>query len=105
VRDLGLLCGPAPGELQEHAWKIRRRLLNLRCAALVRDEALRTRERNDEFWYLGEEVATYRRALELRPDAAHQQALERVQARLVNDHDLGVLDRMIDEFGALSQRP
>ena len=42
------------------------------------DPARRTKERDDEFWYLGEEIAAYRALLEARPGAeAHRAAVDR----------------------------
>ncbi len=91
--------------LQEQAFKIVRRLRNIDCARLVVDEAKRLKERNDEFWYLGEEIGAYRALLDSRPDAAHRDAVEAAGLHLVQNHDLAALPEMIRTFTGLAQRP
>ena len=105
VRDLGLDPEPLPGALREQAFKIVRRLRNIDCARLVADEARRLKERNDEFWYLGEEISAYRALLDTRPDAAHREAVEAAAQRLVQSHDLAALPELIRVFAALARRP
>ncbi len=104
VRDLGLAVKAWPGELPAQALKIHRRLLNIRCAQLLRDDAKRTKESNDEFWYLGEEIAAYRTLLQRHPNGAHAAAVERTRQRLVDAHDFSVLADMIALFAELAQK-
>lgn len=103
IRDLGLDPAAAPGTLPEQAGKILRRLRKIECAGLIADPARRTKERDDEFWYLGEEIAAYRALLEARPGAeAHRAAVEAAHARLVHGHELGALAEAIRAFSALA---
>ncbi|MBX3687023.1 MAG: hypothetical protein KF909_12860 [Rhodocyclaceae bacterium] len=103
-RDLGVQVIALPGELHAQALRIHRRLLNIRCAQLLRDEARRRKETNDEFWYLGEEIAAYRVLLQGRPDATHAAAVERTGQRLVDGHDFSVLAEMIETFSELARK-
>jgi hypothetical protein len=59
IRSLGVDLEAGRSELQQQALKAHRRLLNIKCAQFVRDDAQRTKEEQDEFWYLGEEIETY----------------------------------------------
>ena len=105
VRDLDLDPQPQPGALREQAFKIVRRLRNIDCARLVADDASRLKERNDEFWYLGEEISAYRALLDTQPDAAHRDAVDTTDRRLVQGHDLAALPEMIRVFTGLARRP
>lgn len=104
-RDLGVQVRALPGDLPAQALKIHHRLLNIRCAQLLRDEDKKRKETNDEFWYLGEEIATYRALLQHRPNTEHAAAVERAQQRLVDAHDFSVLAEMIQRFADLAQTP
>jgi len=105
VRDLDLDPQPQPGALREQAFKIVRRLRNIDCARLVADDASRLKERNDEFWYLGEEISAYRALLDTQPDAAHRDAVDTTDRRLVQSHELAALHEMIRVFTGLARRP
>jgi hypothetical protein len=105
VRDLGQEVRAAPGEHGEMALKLYRRLLSIRCADLLADDARRERERNDEYWYLGEEVTAARALLQRRPHAAFQAALDLTFERLVLAHDATAIESLLDAWEAIAQRP
>ena len=92
-----------PGELHAQALRIHRRLLNIRCAQLLRDEARRRKETNDEFWYLGEEIAAT--AYCCRPAGRHSRRGGGThRQRLVDGHDFSVLAEMIETFSELARK-
>ena len=63
IRNLGVDLKVGRSKLQQQASKAHRRLVNIKCAGLVRDEAQRNKEEDDEFWYFGEEIEIYRTLL------------------------------------------
>ena len=103
VRDLGLDIRAGPSDLQQQALKARRRLLKIECAKLLKDEKLRDKERDDEFWYFGEELDRYRKLLQRHPDVAHQAAVDEAARRVVEKHDLGAVVEMIERFAELAR--
>jgi hypothetical protein len=107
IRDLGLDLMPGPSELEQHAHLAYRRLLNIRCAALLVDEASAKKERSDELWYFGEEIERYRELLRRRPDPLHQAAVDDAARSIAHDQDLGALPALVERFAGLSrtQRP
>jgi hypothetical protein len=105
IRDLGLDVQAGPSEIEQCANKAYRRLLNIKCAGLLPDEASRKKERNDEFWYFGEELERYREALRRRPDPAHQAAVEEAAHSIAKEQDLAALPALVERFAALSRRP
>lgn len=103
IHDLGVDLQAGPSKLQQQALKAYRRLLNIRCARLVRDEAQRKKEENDEFWYFGEEIQFYRALLLEQPDPDHQEAVEKAQLLVAIRHDFAALEELIERFAALSR--
>ncbi|MGZ5156594.1 MAG: hypothetical protein ACXWCO_13010 [Caldimonas sp.] len=104
IRDLGIEVEPGPSELEQCAFKAYRRLLNIKCAGLLPDEASRKKERDDEFWYFGEEVESYRKALRRTPDRAHLAALEDAAQSIAQAQDLAALPGLVERFSGLSRR-
>jgi len=68
----------------------------------VDDDKLRTKERDDECWYFGEEVTAYRQLLQRQPDAVHLAAVEEAHQRIAVGHDFGALPELIDRFARLA---
>ena len=101
IRDLGLDVEPGHSELEQLAHKAYRRLLNIRCAGLLVDEKSRKKERDDEFWYFGEEIASYRELLQRRPDAAHQALVDEAAHAVAERQDLRALPGLVKRFAAL----
>jgi hypothetical protein len=102
IRDLDLDLRAGPSELQQQALKAYRRLVKIRCSSLVDDDKLRTKERDDECWYFGEEVTAYRQLLQRQPDAVHLAAVEEAHQRIAVGHDFGALPELIDRFARLA---
>ena len=92
-----------PSALQEQALKAHRRLLRIRCSALVRDEARRIKERNDEFWYFGEEIEAYRELLQHDPDPDHQAAVDDAVRRVAGKHDFAAVAELSKRFAGLAR--
>ncbi len=103
IAGLGVDAVAGPSALQEQALKAHRRLLRIRCSALVRDEARRAKERNDEFWYFGEEIEAYRALLRREPDAAHEAAVEDAARRVAARHDFAAVTELAERFAALAR--
>jgi hypothetical protein len=97
--DVDLKAGGS--NLQRQALKAHRRLMNIKCAELVSDEAQRTKEEDDEFWYFGEELRVYRTLLRKHTDPDHNRAVEDAQ-RLVEGHNFGAVNELIERFAALA---
>ena len=87
IDGLGVDPAVGPSELNRLALKAHRRLLLVRCARWIGDEARRIKERDDEYWYFGEDLRTYRERLREAPDAAHQAAVDAADALVHRDHD------------------
>jgi len=102
IHDLGVDLEAGPSKLQQQAFKAHCRLLNIKCARVVRDEAQRKKEENDEFWFFGEEIQTYGALLRENPDADHQQAVEKAQL-VASRHDFTAIDELIERFAALAR--
>jgi hypothetical protein len=94
---------PGPSELQQQAFKAHQRLLRINCSQVVRDSALQTKERRDEFWYFGEEIEAYRKLLLQVPDPAHQAAVDDAHRLVVIAHDDRAVVELIDRFAALAR--
>jgi hypothetical protein len=105
AHDLGLDLRAGPGRLQQQALQACRRLLNIRCARLIKDEARRNQETEDEFWYFGEDIQRYRAKLEKSPDTAHQAAVDLAYERVVLLHDHDQVDALIERFAELTAVP
>jgi hypothetical protein len=104
VRDLGLAVSPGPSELERCAHQAYRRLLNIRCAELLVDETSRAKERNDELWFFGEDIARYREQLVRTPDPAHQAAVEDAARSVAEQHDDAALPALVARFARLSRK-
>jgi hypothetical protein len=105
VHDLGLDLRAGPGRLQQQALKACQRLLNIRCARLIKDEARRIQEIDQEFWYFGEDIERYRAKLAKTPDAAHEAAVTLAYDRVVLLHDHDQVDALIERFAQLAAAP
>lgn len=100
IDGLGVDLAAGASELNRLALKAYRRLLLVRCSQWIRDPQRRARERDDEYWYFGEEIRAYRERLREAPDAAHQAAVDAADALVHRDHDrVGA-----DELAALAAR-
>ena len=98
--------GPCPEHRTERSSaesSYARRLLRIRCSALVRDEARRIQERNDEFWYFGEEIGTYRELLQHDPDPDHQAAVDDAVRRVAGKHDFAAVAELSKRFAELAR--
>jgi hypothetical protein len=105
VRDLDLALEPGPSQLEQLAFGIYARLLNIRAAAYLRDPARRKRELDDEFHYLGvDNVSVYEQALAQHPDAEHAAALAEARSRVLEQHDTSAIPALVERFAALSRR-
>jgi hypothetical protein len=102
IRGLGVDVRPGPLELQQQAFKAYQRLLRIQCSQVVRDAVRRDKERNDEFWYFGEEIAAYRRLLQQYPESMHQAAVDDAHRRVVHAHDDRAVAELIERFAALA---
>lgn len=107
IHDLGLDVQPGASELEQRAHQAYRRLLNVRCAELVIDAARRQKERDDELYFFGEEIARYREFLELQAvaDPAHRDAVDEAERRIAREHDLQALPEAIARFQRLCRKP
>jgi hypothetical protein len=103
IHDLDLDVRAGPSKPQQQALKAHQRLLRIDCAKLAKDEAHRGKEREDEFWYFGEELDRYRKVLQRHPDPVHQAAVDEAGKRVVVDHDLGAVLELIDRFAELAR--
>jgi hypothetical protein len=103
VTDLGLEVSGGRSDLQQQALKAYRRLGNIECARLVRNEAQRKKEEDDECWYFGEEIKDYRQLLLLQPNAAHQVAVDEADRLIVHDHDFSALTEFLERFARLAR--
>jgi hypothetical protein len=103
IRGLGIDVIAGPSDLQQQAFKAHQRLLRIQCSRLVRDAAGRSKERNDEFWYFGGEIADYRKILQQYPDPSHQAAVDDAHRRVVHAHDDRAVAELIDRFAALAR--
>lgn len=104
IRSLGVEVKAGPSPLQQHALKAYRRLLNIQCADQVRDPAKQKKEKEDEFWYFGEEIAAYEQLLQARPDAAHAQAVVQAKQNVVLDHyNPAAVETLIERFAVLAR--
>jgi hypothetical protein len=99
--DVDLKAGASP--LQQQALTAYRRLLNIKCANLMRDKARRKKEKDDEIWYFGEEIAAYEALLRTRHNAYHAQAVAEAKTCVVLDHDKpAAVDELIERFAQLA---
>lgn len=104
IRSLGVDLEAGRSELQQQALKAHRRLLNIKCAQFVRDDAQRNKEEQDEFWYFGEEIETYRKLLLKYPEAAdHTRAVEDAKRQVADKHDFAAVEELIERFAALAR--
>lgn len=104
IRDLGVGVQAGPSELEQRAHATYLRLLKIRCADLLSDAAARKKERDDEFWFFGEDIEKYRELLRRRPDPEHQAAVEEAALAIAQQQDQTALPRFIDRFAALSRK-
>jgi hypothetical protein len=103
IRSLGVDLQAGRSKLQQLAWQAHRRLVNIKCAQFVRDDAQRNKEEDDEFWYFGQEIEIYRELLLKHPEAGHQQAVEDAQRLVAHKHDFQAVDELIERFAALAR--
>jgi hypothetical protein len=104
IRSLGVDLEAGRSELQQQALKAHRRLLNIKCAQFVRDDAQRNKEEQDEFWYFGEEIETYRKLLLKYPEAAdHTRAVGDAKRQVADKHDFAAVEELIERFAALAR--
>jgi hypothetical protein len=104
IHSLGVDLKAGRSNLQQQALKAHRRLMNIKCAQFVGDEAVKKSEEDREFWYFGEEIEAYSTLLLKHPDLDHKRAVEDAKLLVFGEHDdFTAVNELIERFAALAR--